>query len=190
MLDRIGLKEKSYDITATEAERAALAKRLGIPSVNSFDAKIGLRLTGERRHRQAVGPRARRTDADLRGDAGAPFTQQVDEDFTRLYSVEADDEAEEVVIEMDEDDGPIRWIDGQIDMGEAAAEHLALGDGSVPEIGRMRPSNRMSIPSRNRSRNRHLAFRRAGGIAQKRIAIACSPDRFSLKGLPFAIQPS
>ncbi len=130
-LDRIGLKEKSYEITADEAERAALAKRLGIPSVDSFEAKVGLRMTGGG------------NIVKLKGHVRAELTQicvvtleplktLVDEDFARLYSVETDDDAAEVVIELDEDDVPDPVIDGYIDMGEAAAEHLALAMDPFP----------------------------------------------------------
>jgi hypothetical protein len=61
-----------------------------------------------------------------------PMISLVDEDFTRLYSVEAPDEGPEIIIEMDEDDVPDPVLDGQIDMGEAAAEHLALAMDPFP----------------------------------------------------------
>ena len=131
MLDRIGLKEKNYEIAATEDERVALAKRLGIPSVESFEATIGLRLTGGG------------GTVKLRGHVRANLTQicvvtlepiatKVDEKFTRLFTLEVDDDATEIVIEIDEDDSPDPVIDEQIDMGEAAAEHLALAMDPFP----------------------------------------------------------
>lgn len=130
-LDRIGLKEKSYDITASEAEREALAERLGIPSVDSFEAKVGLRMTG--------GGSMVKLNGHVRAELTQicvvtlePIKTLVDEDFSRLYSIEAGDEAAEVVIEMDEDDAPDPVTDGQIDMGEAAAEHLALAMDPFP----------------------------------------------------------
>ena len=130
-LDRIGLKEKSYEISADAQERAALAERLRIPAVNAFDATIRLRLTGGG------------TLVRLSGHIKAALTQicvvtlepiptAVEEDFSRVFSVDAGDEMAEVVIEMDEDDVPDPIEDGHIDIGEAAAEHLALAMDPFP----------------------------------------------------------
>jgi len=129
-LDRIGLKEKSYEIEADATERAALAKRLGIPSVDSFKATIRLRLTGGGGVVRLAGHIA----AELTQICVVtlePMASVVEEDFSRLYSVEAADEMAEVVIEV-EDDVPDPVEDGQIDMGEAAAEHLALAMDPFP----------------------------------------------------------
>jgi uncharacterized metal-binding protein YceD (DUF177 family) len=130
-LDRIGLKEKSYEISADEKERAALAERLGIPAVKSFDATIRLRLTS--------GGGIVRLSGHIKAELTQicvvtlePIATSVEEDFSRLYSVEAGDEMAEVVVEMDEDDVPDPIENGQIDMGEAAAEHLALAMDPFP----------------------------------------------------------
>lgn len=129
-LDRIGLKEKAYEIEADAAECAALAKRLGVPSVDKFSATIRLRLTG--------GGKIVRLSGHIKAELTQicvvtlePMKSEVDEDFSRLYSVEAGDEMAEVVIEVDEDT-PDPVEDGQIDMGEAAAEHLALAMDPFP----------------------------------------------------------
>jgi uncharacterized metal-binding protein YceD (DUF177 family) len=124
-LDRIGLKEKSYEITADEAERAALAKRLGIPAVTAFDATIRLRLTSGGGIVRLSG-HIKAAVTQICGVSLEPFAAPVEEDFTRLYSVDAGDEMTEVVVEVDEDDVPDPIENGHIDMGEAAAEHLAL----------------------------------------------------------------
>jgi len=130
-LDRIGLKEKSYEISADEKERAALAERLGIPAVKSFDATIRLRLTG--------GGGLVRLSGHIKAELTQicvvtlePTPTSVEEDFTRVYSVEAGDEMAEVVVEMDEDDVPDPIENGHIDMGDAAAEHLALAMDPFP----------------------------------------------------------
>lgn len=129
-LDRIGLKEKAYEIEADTAECSALAKRLGIPAVDKFSATIRLRLTG--------GGKVVRLSGRIRAELTQicvvtlePMGSIVEEDFSRLYSVEAGDELAEVVIEIDED-VPDPVEDGQIDMGEAAAEHLALAMDPFP----------------------------------------------------------
>ena len=130
-LDRIGLKEKSYEISADGKERAALAERLGIPAVNSFDATIRLRLTGGGTLVRLSG-HVRAELTQICGVTLEPIPTSVAEDFSRVYSVEAGDEMAEVVIEMDEDDVPDPIEDGHIDMGEAAAEHLALAMDPFP----------------------------------------------------------
>ena len=130
-LDRIGLKDKSYEISADDRECAALAKRLGIPAVDSFDATIRLRLTGGGGLVRLSG----RIKAALTQTCVVtlePIATSVEEDFGRVYSVEAGDEMAEVVIEMDEDDVPDPIENGQIDIGEAAAEHLALAMDPFP----------------------------------------------------------
>jgi len=130
-LDRIGLKEKSYEISADEKERAALAERLGIPAVKSFDAVIRLRLTGSGGIVRLSG----HIKAELTQICGVtlePIPTSVEEDFTRLFSVEAGDEMEEVVVDMEEDDVPDPIEDGHLDMGEAASEHLALAMDPFP----------------------------------------------------------
>jgi uncharacterized metal-binding protein YceD (DUF177 family) len=130
-LDRIGLKEKSYEIAADEKERAALAERLGIPAVKSFDATIRLRLTGS----GGIVKLSGHIKAELTQICVVtlePVPTSVDEGFTRIYSVEAGDEMTEVVIEIDEDDVPDPIENGHLDMGEAAAEHLALAMDPFP----------------------------------------------------------
>jgi uncharacterized metal-binding protein YceD (DUF177 family) len=129
-LDRIGLKEKSYEIEADPAERAALAARLGIPSVDRFAATIRLRLTGGGKIVRLSGTiRAKLTQICV--VTLEPISTEIAEDFTRLYTMEAEEEGSEVVIEIDEDVAdPIE--DGHIDMGEAAAEHLALAMDPFP----------------------------------------------------------
>jgi len=130
-LDRIGLKEKAYEISADDKERVALAERLGIPAVKSFDATIRLRLTGGGGLVRLSG----HIKAELTQICGVtlePIPTSVEEDFSRVFSVEAADEMAEVVIEMDEDDVPDPIEDGHIDMGEAAAEHLALAMDPFP----------------------------------------------------------
>lgn len=130
-LDRIGLKDKSYEISADEKERAALAERLGVPAVKSFDATIRLRLTsGGKIVRLSGHIKAALTQICV--VTLEPIPTSVEESFSRLYSVEAGDEMEEVVVDMEEDDVPDPIEDGHIDMGEAAAEHLALAMDPFP----------------------------------------------------------
>lgn len=129
-LDRVGLKERTYEIEASEAECAALAERLGVLAVKNFAAAIRLRLTGGGKIVRLSG----RIKAELRQTCVVtlePMDLAVEEEFSRLYSVEAADEMSEVVIEVDED-VPDPVEDGQIDMGEAAAEHLALAMDPFP----------------------------------------------------------
>lgn len=130
-LDRIGLKEKQFQLTASPEECAALALRLGIPEVKLFTAEIRMKLV---RGGKAVA---------LKGAIRAeliqicvvtlePVATSVAEEFTRLFSTETEEDKLEVVIDLHEEDPPEPVINGQIDMGEAAAEHLALAMDPFP----------------------------------------------------------
>jgi len=130
-LDRLSSKEKTFTIEADAKERTALAERLGVPEVRAVRAEIALRL--------AQGGRI----VLLRGRLHAELVQycvvtldpvetQVDEEFTRSYSTAEGREPAEVVVEMDEDDPPEPVENGQVDIGEAAAEHLALAMDPFP----------------------------------------------------------
>jgi len=136
-LDRIGLKEKSYDITADEKERAALAERLGIPAVNSFDATIRLRLTG--------GGGLVRLSGHIKAELTQicvvtlePITNTIDEPVEALFVPEAELEAVTRALDKEAEatgevaDPPEPIVDGQIDLGKLAADALFLAIDPYP----------------------------------------------------------
>jgi len=130
-LDRIGVKEKSFELDASREECALLATRLGIPEVCSLRAEIAVKLIHGGKRVRLKG----RVQAELIQTCVVtlePVATHVNEEFTRHFTVEESRLPVEVVIDMEEDDPPEPIEDGQIDMGEAAAEHLALAMDSFP----------------------------------------------------------
>ena len=121
-LDAIGEREQTVDIAADAAERAALATRFGLLAIDSLTARFTLR-------REAAGIAAR-------GHVGAALTQacavteaplpaSVAEDVAIRF-LPADSPAGEE-IELGEDECDTMFYEGgAVDLGEAAAETMAL----------------------------------------------------------------
>ena len=124
-LDRVGIKEKLFAIEANESERAALATRLGVPEVRHVAADITLKLTNAGQLVRLKG-RLKARLVQICVVTLEPFETEIDEDFARLYATETDPETLEVIIDPNQDDPPDPIEEGHIDIGEAAAEHLAL----------------------------------------------------------------
>ena len=121
-IDTIGEGEREIRIIATEAERAALAVRFALKSVDRLAAVFRLR-------RDAAGVVARgRVDAVVVQscvvtDDALPVT--VDEPVALRFVAGDSPEADE--IELDEDALDTMAFDGAaVDLGEAAAETMAL----------------------------------------------------------------
>ncbi|PKU25564.1 YceD family protein [Telmatospirillum siberiense] len=123
-VDRFGHDERRYDIEANGEERAALAERYGILSVDSFTAHLRLRrISGERLLLKG------RFSADVVQSCVVslePVSAHLEEDFSLVYAADLDEEDVEVDIGLTEEDPPEPIEGGVIDLGEAAAEHLAL----------------------------------------------------------------
>lgn len=122
-LDKIGTGESQISISADEAERAALARRFDLAGIGSLDASFTLR-------RDAAGVLAR-------GHLSASVVQRcvvtaepvpaaIEEDFAIRFLPEPDGSGADEV-ELDEEDcDTVFYTGGAIDLGEAAAETLAL----------------------------------------------------------------
>jgi uncharacterized metal-binding protein YceD (DUF177 family) len=127
-LDKVHDGER-IDLTATDAERAALAERLGLVGIERMEAHCILENLGAPEH-GAGGIRARgRIKAALTQScvaSGDPLPAYVDEAFELHFRPEPtrvpDDE-----IELSGDELDVIFHDGQaIDLGEAIADTLAL----------------------------------------------------------------
>ncbi len=121
-LDAIGAGEHRVEISADTGERAALAKRFGLVAIDRLDATMTVQ-------RDATGVVAR---GQLRGAVvqacsvtGAPVPAQVDEAFAIRFLPEGTPEADEVEL-SDADCDTVFYSGAAIDLGEAAAETLAL----------------------------------------------------------------
>lgn len=134
--DSLKEAEKTYEIEASEAERAALAKRFDLVSLDNLSAK-------------AVVRRGKGDLIDLQCELSASFTQtctvsgkllknKVNTNFERSFSPtaepffgsekEPEGEGDYVTTSPDEDipEPPDPMVDGGFDLGETVAEQLSL----------------------------------------------------------------
>lgn len=122
-LDRIGAGDNRIEIAADEAERAALARRFDLIALDRLEADYAVR-------RDAAGILAtgtlRAAVAQACVATGAPVPARIDQPFTlRFLSEPGEDAPEEVELDADDCD-TMFYTGGAIDLGEAAAETLAL----------------------------------------------------------------
>ncbi|MCP3734140.1 DUF177 domain-containing protein [Sphingomonas sp. RP10(2022)] len=120
-LDAIGAGEREVRIAATEAERAALAARFGVLSVARLDAVLAVK-----REAAGIAVRGRVTGAVVQACSvtGVPLDATIDEPVALLFVERLDDQEE---VELDE--GALDTVEiegGAVDLGEAAAETMAL----------------------------------------------------------------
>lgn len=127
--DRLGPGENKMTISADEAERAALAERFSVISIDSLSADLSLR----RIRGSALVRLAGRFAADVVQSCVVtlePVPQHVEEDFELVYGPEVeldeDDLNVDVILDAEAEDPPEPMHNGMIDVGEAVAEHLAL----------------------------------------------------------------
>ena len=119
-LDRIGPDELQHEVVATPEEYEALARRLDIPAIRSLICRFDLRRGPVQSviaagHLQACVTRI--CVATLE-----PFEMSVKEDFNLRFVPES---ALSEVIDPEADD-EVPYSDETIDLGEAAAQQLAL----------------------------------------------------------------
>lgn len=120
-VDTIGDAPRSIEITADEAERAALAKRFGLDAIESLSGTVTLAKT--LRGISAKG-RISATLTQYCVATGDPVPETIDAPFELLF-VEETSDAEE--LELDAEDFDIIDYDGQaVDIGEALAQTVAL----------------------------------------------------------------
>ena len=121
-LDQIGAGETTLEISADAGERAALAERFGLLAIDSLEARFAIR-------RDAMDIRAtghlsaRVIQACVASHEPVPAT--VEEDFDLRFLPEGEPEGDEVELSEAECDTAF-YTGGAIDLGEAAAETLAL----------------------------------------------------------------
>ncbi|SMF64538.1 YceD family protein [Allosphingosinicella indica] len=122
-LDAIGTTPRRETLTADEGERAALARRFALLALGRLEAEATVARDGDA---ISVTGRLRAAVEQSCVATGVPVPAVIDEPFALLYRPEpaAGDDEE---IELDERELDVVFHDGQaIDLGEAAAETLAL----------------------------------------------------------------
>ena len=120
-VDAIGEGERKEAIEANEAERAALAERFGLLSIERLTGSFVL-------HRESAGisvtGRVTAAATQACSITGEPLPAKVDEE-ARLRFV--DDPAKDEEVELDDSDIDVLPLEGAaIDLGEVAAETLVL----------------------------------------------------------------
>jgi uncharacterized metal-binding protein YceD (DUF177 family) len=122
-LDQVRDGER-LDLVADEAERAAIAKRLDLASLDRLEAHVCLECTGE------VVRAKGRLLASLDQSCvvtGEPVAAHVDEPFALIFVPEPPVARPEEEIELGEKDLDVVFHDGSaIDLGSALADTLAL----------------------------------------------------------------
>jgi hypothetical protein len=120
MVGRIGPSGLSVAVEADEAERAALAARMGLPAIASLTCRFALTRRGQDRI-DAVG-RLNAQVTQVCVVSLEEFSAEVAEEFTVRFVPEGTESDDPDPDSVDE----IPYAGDTIDLGEAAAEQLAL----------------------------------------------------------------
>jgi uncharacterized metal-binding protein YceD (DUF177 family) len=131
-LDAIGGEPRAVHVEADEAERAALAARFGLVSIEGLEADATLRGDGQRVW----------AEGRLKGRAvqscvatGDPIPAKVDEPFALRFDPEGLAAAGEDELELDEADlDVIGYEGGAVDLGEAVAQGFSLALDPFPRV--------------------------------------------------------
>lgn len=119
-VDRVGAGVHEQTVVATDEECTALALRLGVPAVHALQCRFRLR----RGERGRIDAEARLIARMVRECVVSlePFEVEMTEDF-RVAFVPSGQESDDADPEREDEIG---YEGGAIDLGEAAAEQLAL----------------------------------------------------------------
>lgn len=122
------VKPRAFTIEADDAERAALARRFGLLSLDELRAEGTLEARdGGEGAALSIRFSAKLSQACVVTLEPVPAT--IEEEFTLEYAVPGavtEPGDKEIDIDVEETDPPEPLIDGTVDAGEAVAEHLAL----------------------------------------------------------------
>lgn len=121
-LDTIGAGASVHRVDANPEERAATAARFGLTRIDRLEAHFTLSRQG-----QAVRAKGRLSGAVVQPcvATGEPVPATIETDFVLNFVPEPTDGADEIEIDA-EDLDTIEYSGGSVDLGEAAAETLAL----------------------------------------------------------------
>jgi uncharacterized metal-binding protein YceD (DUF177 family) len=129
-VDTLGASPRTLTIEAEPEERAALARRFGLQSLDRLEAEVSV-------HRAGAEPVAEgRVRAELVQSCAvsdAPVPARIEEAFAVRFRTDTPAAAGEEEIELGEADLDVIFYDGAlIDVGEAVAETLALAIDPYP----------------------------------------------------------
>jgi uncharacterized metal-binding protein YceD (DUF177 family) len=123
-LDTIGDAPRTITIEADVDQRAALARRFGLIELDRLSATVALTRTGDT---VELAGTIRAEAVQPCVASGEPVPAHVDQPFALRFVPEAAATGDEDEVELDEDDlDTLTHSGGAIDLGEAAAQTLAL----------------------------------------------------------------
>lgn len=127
------------EITATEEERAALARRFGLLALDRLSADLRIeRLPGKGVVRVSGRFEAAATQACV--VSLEPVPSQISQDFSQLYTLAPEPPGErEHVIDPEAEDPPEAIGPGGLDLGEAVVQQFALALDPYPRAPGARP---------------------------------------------------
>jgi uncharacterized metal-binding protein YceD (DUF177 family) len=129
-LDTLGEGALGQSIAATEAERAALARRFDLQTIALLEAEATLTRIGEA---VLVEGRLRASATQSCVATGEPVTARIDEPFALRFEPAGNGRPEE--LELDEGDLDVIPFEGSaVDLGEAVAQSFALALDPFPRI--------------------------------------------------------
>lgn len=157
-LDRMGTGSAALDITASDGERAALAKRFGFLGLSAFSARV----TVDRRPGGQVIVEGR-----LRGRIVQacilsldPVTQELDDAFRIVFkqglAEERDPESGEALLSA-QADAPEPLSGNMLDVGEIVAEQLSLAADPYPRRPGVKLEDVLPKPRKGGKRGRDAA---------------------------------
>jgi uncharacterized metal-binding protein YceD (DUF177 family) len=125
-VDQVPNSGMEFDIEAKPSERAALAERFGLVSIDALKARVRLRAM--------AGGTLIRVSGTLTASLVQtcvvtldPLPAEIEEEFSMTFADgEADAAGGEIELSLDDEDPPDPIENGAIDVGEVVAEHLAL----------------------------------------------------------------
>ena len=122
--DTIGVEARHLHVGAEEAERQALARRFGLVGLDRLDADVEvIRSSADIIARGRVRAAVRQSCVAT----GAPVVAEIDESFVVHFRPLPESGGGEDEIELDEEEMDVIFTDsGQVDVGEAVAQTLAL----------------------------------------------------------------
>jgi uncharacterized metal-binding protein YceD (DUF177 family) len=130
-LDAIGGETRAVHIEADEAERAALAVRFGLVSIDRLEANATIRRESERVWAEG---RIKAQAVQSCVATGDPISARVDEPFSLRFDPEGGAAAEEE-LELEESDLDLLVYEGgAVDLGEAVAQGFALALDPFPRV--------------------------------------------------------
>ena len=124
-VDALPARGRQVEISASEEERRALAQRFGILSIESLSASLRLVPVGRRQMVRVTG-RLLAEVVQACVVSLEPVPERIAEDFELAFGPEEEDNGGEIDVSFECEDPPDPIVDGEIDLGEAVAEHLAL----------------------------------------------------------------